>query len=278
MAMTLSAGQLEAIRSIVQENFYKMARLAPTIRNESASVAPGSLSVDFPIISKATMSDKTLGVDLSDDAFTLTADRLLLNKNKAIYTTVEDRSELQSVPNLGAAIVEQFAKAWVEQLEADAYTEMSLVSTAAPDHLIPLDDGIADLITQGQILEARKLLQDQNLPASDRFLALSPKQEKAMLSIADFVRADSYGSAGGLINGEVGRLYGMAVVVSTTVPEDESLCYHRDHATWAMQQSPKFERDRDIKGLKDEYSLSMQYGVKAMRGGIYGVKFNVAGT
>ena len=81
-----------------------------------------------------------------------------------------------------------------------------------------------------------------------------------------------------MINGEVGRLYGMAVVVSTTVPADEAMVYHRDHCAWAMQQAPKFERDRDIKGLKDEYALSMQYGVKVLRSGIYGVRLNVTGA
>lgn len=278
MAVTLSAGQLEAIRSIIQENYYKMARLGPTIMNQSEAVQPGSLSVDFPIISKAAMGDKTLGTALSDSAFTLTADRLLLNKNKAIYTTVEDRSELQSVPNLGSSIVREFAKAWVEQLESDVWTEIALTSTAAPDHLIPLDDGTADQLTQAQLLEARKLLNDQNLPTEERFIALSPKQEKAILSIADFVRADSYGSAGGLINGEVGRIYGCAVVVSNTVPADEAAMYHREHCAWAIQQAPKFERDRDIQNLSDEYALSMQYGVKVMRGGIYGVRFSVTGS
>lgn len=278
MSFTLNAAQLDAIKKEVQENYYKRAVVAQTIVNASSMVAPGSKSITFPTVSSAAMQDKTAGVALSDAGFTLDGDVMNLDKNKAIYTTIEDRSELQTVPNLGATVVREFAKAWVDQLESDVIAEIKNVSTAAPDHLIPLDDGVGTEITQSQILEARKLLNDQKLPMSERFIALSTKQEKAMLSIADFVRADSYGNASGLVNGTIGRIYGMDVVIANGLGDDEAVVYHKDHMAWASQQTPKFERDRDIKNLSDEFSLSLLYGVKALRGGIYGVSLNVTGS
>ena len=99
-----------------------------------------------------------------------------------------------------------------------------------------------------------------------------------MLDIADFVRADAYGSAGGLINGEVGRVYGYRVVVSTSAAAAEALMYHRDHTAYAIQRMPKFETDRDVPNQSDQYALSLHYGVKALRSGIYGVFFNDDGA
>lgn len=274
MSFTLNEGQLDAITRIVQENYYKNSVLGQTIINASNMVAPGMKQITMPTISQAQVQDKVSGVDLTDSTFTMDGDVLVLDKDKAIYSTIEDRSELQSMPNLGSTLVREFAKAWVDQLEQDVGDTVIKGCSQG----VQLDDGTGTEITQDAILEARKLLNDAKLPFSDRFLAVSTAQEKAMLAIPEFVRADAIGSPEGLRNGIIGRVYGMDVVLTHAFSDAQACVYHREHCAWASQRTPRFERDRIVRGLKDEYALSLLYGLKALRGGIYGVAITTDGS
>ena len=70
----------------------------------------------------------------------------------------------------------------------------------------------------------------------------------------------------------------MDVVLTHAFSDEQACVYHREHAAWASQRAPRFERDRILKGLKDEYALSLLYGLKALRGGIYGVAITTDGS
>lgn len=277
MAITLSAGQLAAIRAEIQQNYYERSILGPSFVDDSELIPQGSVSYTYPIFSKATLQDKASGVALTDTTMTLSGDTLTLNKHKGRLVSVEDIDEAQSVPNLGAAIVRNYAEAWVEQFESDLWTEAKNVSAATPDHILQLGS-TGNALNVPNIVAGHKLLNDQKLPRTDRFLVVSTAQEAEMLQIDNFIRADAYGSPESLRNGEIGRVYGYTVLVSTSAADAEAMMYHRSHVAYAIQRMPKFESDRDINNLADKYAISLLYGIKARRSGIYGVLFNATGT
>jgi len=94
-----------------------------------------------------------------------------------------------------------------------------------------------------------------------------------MLLIEDFVDASKYGNNEAVMNGELGRIFGFKVIKTTSLASDtEAIAYHKSHAAFARQNSPKFEKQRaTLSKLADELSLSLLYGVKQLDSGNRGV-------
>jgi uncharacterized membrane protein YhfC len=111
-----------------------------------------------------------------------------------------------------------------------------------------------------------------------RTLLVPPDQEKAMLLISDFVRADAYGSSGGLINGEIGRVYGFRVMMHNNLSAAEFLTYHAGHVGFGQQLSTEYLTDIEVKSLSTEYALHHVYGVKVLDSGKRGVFSNATGA
>ena len=118
----------------------------------------------------------------------------------------------------------------------------------------------------------------QKCPLDGRFLVVSPDQEKSLLLVSDFVRADQYGSSEGLKNGELGRIYGMTVLMHTELAGVDTLVYQQSHVGFAMQKGAEFETDKDLKAVSDEFLLHQFYGVKVLDAGKRGVWFDGAGA
>jgi N4-gp56 family major capsid protein len=274
----VGATRQEVVAALVQEVLKQKSVLIPTVSNYSSFAVPGSYIVDIPKRTQFAAADKTEDTDLTAQALTFTVDQLLLNKHKAIYSEVEMKGSIQSNVNVRAEVLKEQAMELALQVDKDIITQLKLVSTAAPDHLLDYANSPTDTIQQTDILEARKLLNIQKVPMGDRFMMVSPDQEKAMLLLSDFVRADAYGSAGGLINGEIGRVYGFTVLMHTELSAAETLYWHKSHAAYATQMNPDFKEDFDLKGIKAEYLLHMLYGSKVLDSGKRGVFFNGTGA
>lgn len=267
----------QLVSSIVQDTLKQNSILIPTIANYSQFAVKGAKGVDIPKRTQFAAANKSEDTDLVVQEMTFTADSLNFDKHKAIYAELEMKAGIQSNVNVQAEILLEQAKELALQVDKDIIVQLKLVSTAAPDHLLDYSNTPTDTILQTDILEARRLLNIQVVPMSDRFMAISPDQEKAMLLISDFVRADTYGSAGGLINGEIGRVYGFTVIMHTSLAAVDSLFWHKSHVAYASQLEADFQTMKNLKGVKDEFLLHMLYGTKVLDAGKRGVYFNGTG-
>lgn len=275
----VSSVSSDLILALTQKELTTKAIIAPSVTDLSARATKGKFRISCPDTGSLTAVAKAEGVASTYQALTYTADQLDLDEHKQVPVKLEDKARIQAEPNVEFDIAKRSASAIVRDIETSLYTELKNVSAAAPDHIIQYTGAGNIVITQTDILEARKLLNDQNVDLDDRFLLINPKQEKEMLLIADFVRADAYGNANGLKNGQFGTIYGMPVLISTTVTVNESMVYHRGHVAWAMQQGMKFEKQRaDLSELSDEFSLSVLYGQKVLKSGLMGVLINSTGA
>ena len=268
----------ELVVALVQETLKQKSILMPTLANYSQFVGPGQDVAKVPRRTQFAAADKAEDTDLSEQTITFSTDDIALSKHKAIYATVEMIASLQANVNVGAEVITEMANELALQVDKDLIVELKLASAAAPDHRIQFANTPANTIQQTDILEARRLLNVQNVPLNDRYLLIPPDQEKAMLLISDFVRADAYGSAGGLINGEVGRLYGATVLMHNSLSAAEFLYFHKSAVGYAFQLQPQFERDRLLKGVKEEYLLHQIYGCKVLDSGKRQVWFNATGA
>ena len=270
-----TAGSFDYVSAMVQLELINKAILYPTISSYSEQVPKGADSVKFPRFDSFSAQDKTENSATTFQALTMAADQLELSKHKHIPVRLEDIAGLQTVPDVEGAIVERMASAMVAQWEDDIYAQLILASASNPDHRV--EYASAATLAEADILGAIELLDIQNVPASDRFLAVHPTQKRDLLEIDNFVQADRYGSSQPIQNGELGMAYGLKVVMSTAVTQDTSCIYHRSHVAFAAQMNMKFEKQRaPLDYLADDFSLSTIYGVKVLDAGKRGVKLENA--
>lgn len=99
--------------------------------------------------------------------------------------------------------------------------QLASVATGTEDELATaMNDVVADEAdltasnVEQKILNAREALGQADVPAGDRFAAVSPAAASFLLAIDKFVRVDASGSDNALRNAIIGRLYGFTFVES----------------------------------------------------------------
>lgn len=90
-----------------------------------------------------------------------------------------------------------------------------------------------DADTEAWILAARQALSEADVPAGDRWFAVSPDIATRVLSVDNFTRADLSGSDTALREGTLGRIYGFTFVESNALTPGTAVAYHRSGFTWA---------------------------------------------
>ena len=254
----------ERISAQIQMQLIEMAKLVNTVQNFSALAMKGNDTIKVPRAGNFTVQDKVENTGVTPQVLTYATDDMTLDKYKVIQVLLEDDAELNAKPDIVADIIGRMAKQMALQVDTDIVAALEAVSLAAPDHAIAYAGAS---LAQADLLEARRLLHVQNVPFNECFIGVSPSQEKSLLSIADFVRSDSYGSAEGLRMGELGRIYGGTVIMSNEFDDLKTMVWHPTHAGFAMHREARFEQDRDLAKLATLYSVAQKYGTVTMDAG-----------
>lgn len=278
-----SATEATLISSIVQDQLLREAKLLPTVSDYSAMAKKGVKTIDLPRFGGQFSGPAAQNVDgattVDFQAVAFAADSLNLNKHVNLPYRIPDRVSKQSGINLEAELAKSAGREMANYVDDQIIVELKLASASAPDHRIQLSGGTNDEITLADISEARRLLNVQNVPMPDRYLLVSPDQEKVMLNISNFIKANEYGAREGLLNGEIGRVYGMTVIVHNGLAATEAIAYHKSCCAVAMQQEVEFETQRAPVNLKaTDYSFSMLWGAKVLDSGKRQVLLNATGS
>lgn len=256
------------ILNLIQRKLVEQSALLPTIMNYTGFVTPGAKEVNVPKLTNWVPADKVENVAAEYQLTTASTDAIVLSVYKVIVAQLEDRARSQSILDWDSIMLDSMAKDTAAAIESSIAGALVKATNA-----IQLSGTSNLAATAADILEAKRILTAAKVPLTDRFLAVPPGQEKALLSIAGFVSATDYGSTSAIQQGVLGNLYGFKVVVSNSFASDsEFVAYHREHVGFAMGLEPKFEKQRaPLNKLADDYALSTIYGVKQMNGGLLGV-------
>lgn len=272
------ANAMALISAMVQKQLIASAKLMFTVEDHSAKAVKGAASVKFPRTGNLDPVAKAENTASESIALTYAGDTLNLNQHVQTFVRLEDIAEIQSVVDVEADIIERAGSGMAKKMDSYIYTVLKAgASASTPDHIID-HYSTSGAITRTKILEARKLLDTQDVPAEDRFMVVSPEQEAELLDIAGFVEADKYGARDALLNGEIGRLFGFTVIKTTICESDVTLYYHRSACAFARQLEPKWEKMRNLAKLATEYSLSALYGAKVLDSGKRLVVANASGS
>lgn len=116
------------------------------------------------------------------------------------------------------------AQSVVDGLSAGLISQMSAVATAGTVPTMARDGSNA-LQT---LIQLRAVLNDRKVPMADRFVAVGPAAEAALLGIEQLQKVNEAGNDGVLRDATIGRLFGFTIVTDPNLPDDYGVAYHRD--------------------------------------------------
>ena len=254
----------QTVSSLVQEFLIQEAVLMERVTNYASK--KGEDRIKIPKSDTAlTADDKVENTSVTAQVVTYATDDLLLDQYKAIQIRIEDKAMMVSMVELMSDILPRMVKTLALDIDTKIVAQLELASAAAPDHRLAYDN--ATSLGKVDLLNARQLIHEQNLSFNECYIGVSPASEANLLAIDDFVHVDKYGSAEGLVNGELGKLYGAKVIMSNEFDDAKTIVWHPSACAFSRQMDPKFERDRDLPNLADLVSLSHIYGVKVLDSG-----------
>lgn len=259
----VTASVMQEVSQFVQAELKQKAMLMPLVQNFPAR--PGIDTIKIPRADGFTAADKAENTALTGQVLTFSSDDLLLNKHKAVLVRLEEIAGLQATPDVVAQILGRMSTELALKIDEDIRDQLVLTSAAAPDHRLAYADTIS--LKKADLLAARQLLHVQNVPFNECYIGVSPASEVSLLSIADFVSVDQYGSAAPVQAGELGRLYGARVIMSNVFSDAATVIWHPTHAAFAMQQNLNFKRAEDLPNVATEFLASQIYGSKVLDSG-----------
>jgi hypothetical protein len=258
---------LEAIAAFVQVELIAKPGLVGTVTDLSSLVGPGMDSLKIPRFDSFTAQSKVAATKLSAQKLTSSPDTLLLNKQEAVYTMIEDIAQLQSSVNMQQLYGERIASALMKKWDAAIYAELILGGSTS------YSSGSA--LTKADFTKARKIMKDLEieLDSGSSWLAINPAAEKVVMDLSDFVDADKWSSGSEQIkvNGFIGRAYGFNIVVGTQYTSP--VFYQSSAVAFARQEQMKMASNFSIADLATELAGWHLYGVKQLQNGAASVKF-----
>lgn len=160
------------------------------------------------------ITDEDLSLNLEDFASQITEPQVA-----SIATGAED--ELATVMN---------------NLTADATIEFGATESEAD--------------TVDTILAAREALGEADVPAGDRWLAVSPSIATRLLNVEKFTKVNESGGESALRDAMLGRIYGFNVVESNGLTTDTAVAYHRSGFVFATK------KPADPRGANESFAIS----------------------
>ena len=219
------------IASVVQKEIAFQAKLLPYVTDVSAYANPGFKSISFPAFGSFTVEKRASGASGNAQTSVATIDTLALDQNAYVSWLIDSKDELQSKVAVQAEFAKRAASAHARAVDTDI---ISAIAGA-----VGFNQGAATTITQSILLDCREFVMKNQADPSKVYVLMGRDQEKAMLQIADFVRADAYGTSN-IGTGVIGKVYGMPVVVHDGLAASTVYVLSSDAIAFGFQAAPAY--------------------------------------
>lgn len=183
-----------------------------------------TITVRVPQPGDARTQD-TPGAEITfDDTDEIAVPLQVAHLYKAIKVTDEDLS--LNLEDFGR----QITRPQVKSIAIGAENQVaSAMNALAADSSIAIDGSDVEDV----FLTAREAMGTNDVPASERFVAVSPQVASFLLALDKFTRVDASGSASALRDAVIGRIYGFTVVESNALTAGTAVFYHRSGFAFA---------------------------------------------
>lgn len=211
------------------------------------------------------------GEELEEDArsdakaVTVTSQQLVINKRVVKDFIVTKKAILQSQPHMDK-LRELAVYAILKKIQSTIIATI-VPNAATPDHTIAYDSGTT--LGLADILEMKELLDDQDVPATERHSVLGSAQTNDIFNITGFTSRDFLLAGSPLQSGLIpAQLLGFMPHFTTVVGASTSYWFHRSFMTMASQQGMDVrEYDLGVDGKRaTRVNLDTLYGLKQLDG------------
>lgn len=252
----VGATKQDIIAAMVQRELKFQAKLIGTVLDVSAFAVKGAKSASFPKAGSMTVENRASAAPGNAQALTFANDKLDFDQRAYISWIIDSNDEYQSNVNLQAEYVKRAGTAHARNLDSLIMTLMDTYSGYQQ----------AANIDKTKILNARKWLLKNQAQLADLTLVVTPDDEALLLDIAEFVRADAYGSSN-IPNGVIGKIYGVQVIVHTQTSVAKSFMYSKEGIAFGLQKAPNYDEQKAIQYGTGAMlaAVDQMFGFKAMR-------------
>lgn len=263
----VSVTRMDYIVETVQRELAAQAKVRPLVTDVSQYAVKGNRSISFPKLGSLEVQKLGEGQAADAQAIAATEDQLELDQLASVQFILKKQSEIQSRLMFEEAMISRAASAHARQVDIDIIEAMASGAASANDVTYNASD------IEDNILDVVKALDEANSPEEGRFLLFRPAQKKLILSVANFVQAERYGSNVPIMQGEIGMAYGIRFVMSniatTTFVDGTMIGFHREALALGFQMDPMIDEEKDIKwgaGSK-RVAVDQLYGYKTLQSG-----------
>lgn len=261
-----SATSKAEISKIAQKYLVQESKFLNLVTNYSSLAVPGSSSIKVPKAGGFTVASKAENTAASASTSAFTVDTISLDQHRYVQFLVEDIAGKQASVDVVSEYLLRASKDLALDMDKKIIAELRLASSSLPDHQIKFTDATNEDIELADILAARKLLIDQNIDPRECYMSVGSDQEAHMLKIANFIEAEKYGSNMPILNGEIGMIYGMKVIVHTSL-SGEAVFWHPSAVGYALPQGIRIQSEYDLANLGTRYSLDYIGGFEVLDSG-----------
>jgi len=254
---TALASIIEKIVSTdITETLHQNAVMLGAVRDFSSRVGQGMDRVDIPLYANPTIGNVDEATGVADNAIGVAVAQLLLDQHKGAGTHISRRASKQQKID---SVKEWIKNATLEMAsEVDDYMLGLLEALGAANREALTANAIDD------IAFAKKILDDQKVPKTDRFLVASPGFMQNLLTTSSIIRANEYGTSAPIQAGFVANVLGFSILEtqSSSIVDNGFHAFHRTGVAFARQIDTTLMKEEKALLVRDEYSISHLYGAQ----------------
>ena len=193
---------------------------------------------------------------------TISGQQLIINKRVAKDFIITKKSQLQSLSFMDK-VRDKAVYAIQKTMQALIIADIA-PSTSAPDHVLSYASGTT--LALADILSAQELMNDQNLPMTDRMGIIGSAQFSDVFNITGYTSKDFIPEGSPLSTGEFNFPLAGFKIKLTTVVGNTSTWFHRSFLTMAIQQQLQISLyDLGIKGQRaTRVNIDLLFGLKLL--------------
>ena len=234
--------------------------LANLVHDYSSLVKDNGKTVNVPNLSNLTAGTKSASTDVSFQAITETDVTIALDQHKYAAFKLEDIVKVQSYVDLNKEYTGKAGYALAQAIDS------SIAALAAG--FSQTKGTYNTSITTDVILDSIQLLDDANVPQSDRHFVMKPATKRDIIDITTYISND-FVSGKPVENGKLGSVYGVDTYMSTQIVQStndvNNMMFHRDALGLAIQKNITTKSDYSVASIATEVVADTIYGVKEMR-------------
>lgn len=246
----------------ILENFKAAQAIIPTLnRQYEGEIATGN-TVKITGITTPTIQDYSATRTLTIDALADSTQSLVINQEKAISFKVDDIDRVQAAGSF-EPVTADAGRALAEDAESYVLAQMKANGTSAGTTAIT-----TPAAAFAAVVALRQALGKAKVPASDRYLAVSPEFASLLLAEGSKLTSANGATDGELRNGVLGALLGFTVIehplLTHTSNRPAAIAYHGPSVGY-VGQIAKTEGGRMELAFADYIRSLNVYGAKVLR-------------